>query len=200
MQFDVQSVIRRIEIRLAEIGMTKQEFYEKSGISSGSFSQWNTGKHAPSIKKVQRAASVIGVTTEYLLYGVGPMPDFVVKSPIVARINALLAAKGIPKQQFYKDCSITSASYSLWNTGKTNPSMKNLKIIAEYLGVSVADLLPDEELVPQEGIKKDPIPKDEAEDSETAELRDIWSSADENERRDLLKMARMLKSRRKQNG
>lgn len=200
MQFDVQSVIRRIEIRLAEIGMTKQEFYEKSGISSGSFSQWNTGKHAPSIKKVQRASSVIGVTTEYLLYGVDPMPDFAVKSPIVARINALLAAKGIPKQQFYKDCSITSASYSLWNTGKTNPSMKNLKIIAEYLGVSVADLLPDGELVPQEGIKKDPIPKDEAEDSETAELRDIWSSADENERRDLLKMARMLKSRRKQNG
>lgn len=200
MQFDVQSVIRRIEIRLAEIGMTKQEFYEKSGISSGSFSQWNTGKHAPSIKKVQRAASVIGVTTEYLLYGVDPMPDFAVKSPIVARINALLAAKGIPKQQFYKDCSITSASYSLWNTGKTNPSMKNLKIIAEYLGVSVADLLPDGELVPQEGIKKDPIPKDEVEDSETAELREIWGSADKSERRDLLEMARMLKSRRKQNG
>lgn len=155
MQFDVQSVIRRIEIRLAEIGMTKQEFYEKSGISSGSFSQWNTGKHAPSIKKVQRAASVIGVTTEYLLYGVDPMPDFAVKSPIVARINALLAAKGIPKQQFYKDCSITSASYSLWNTGKTNPSMKNLKNIADYLGVSVADLMPDGENLPQENIKKE---------------------------------------------
>ena len=155
MQFDVQSVIRRIEIRLAEIGMTKQEFYEKSGISSGSFSQWNTGKHAPSIKKVQRAASVIGVTTEYLLYGVDPMPDFAVKSPIVARINALLAAKGIQKQQFYKDCGITSASYSLWNTEKTNPSMKNLKNIADYLGVSVADLMPDGENLPQENIKKE---------------------------------------------
>lgn len=95
-----------------------------------------------------------------------------VKSPIVARINALLAAKGIPKQQFYKDCSITSASYSLWNTGKTNPSMKNLKIIAEYLGVSVADLLPDEELVPQEGIKKDPIPKDEVVSSAKQKLLD----------------------------
>ena len=170
MQFDVQSVIRRIEIRLAEIGMTKQEFYEKSGISSGSFSQWNTGKHAPSIKKVQRAASVIGVTTEYLLYGVDPMPDFAVKSPIVARINALLAAKGIPKQQFYKDCSITSASYSLWNTGKTNPSMKNLKIIAEYLGVSVSDLLPDGD--PSAGIKKDPIQKDGAVGSAKQKLLD----------------------------
>jgi transcriptional regulator with XRE-family HTH domain len=95
---------------------------------------------------------------------------------------------------------VSSGVYSQWNTRRTKPRKSKLPAIAEYLGVSVADLLPDEELVPQEGIKKDPIPKDEAEDSETAELRDIWSSADENERRDLLKMARMLKSRRKQNG
>ena len=94
-----------------------------------------------------------------------------VKSPIVARINALLAAKGIPKQQFYKDCGITSASYSLWNTGKTNPSMKNLKIIAEYLGVSVADLLPGEES--SAGIKKDPIPKDGAVSQEKQQLLDM---------------------------
>lgn len=94
-----------------------------------------------------------------------------VKSPIVARINALLAAKGIPKQQFYKDCSITSASYSLWNTGKTNPSMKNLKIIAEYLGVSVADLLPDKD--PSAGIKKDPIPKDGAVSEPKQKLLDL---------------------------
>lgn len=194
MQFDVQSVIRRIEIRLAEIGMTKQEFYEKSGISSGSFSQWNTGKHAPSIKKVQRAASVIGVTTEYLLYGVDPMPDFAVKSPIVARINSLLAAKGIPKQQFYKDCGITSASYSLWNTGKTNPSMKNLKIIAEYLGVSVADLLPGEES--SAGIKKDPIPKDEAVSPAAQEIFDFLDSASGEELADVIKYIRYLKSQR----
>ena len=95
---------------------------------------------------------------------------------------------------------VSSGVYSQWNTRRTKPRNSKLPAIAEYLGVSVADLLPDEELVPQEGIKKDPIPKDEAEDSETAELREIWSSADENERRDLLEMARMLKNRRKQNG
>ena len=86
----------------------------------------------------------------------------------------------------------SSGVYSQWNTRRTNPA------IAEFLGVSVADLLPDKD--PSAGIKKDPIPKDGAEDSETAELREIWSSADENERRDLLEMARMLKNRRKQNG
>lgn len=117
-----------------------------------------------------------------------------VKSPIVARINALLAAKGIPKQQFYKDCSITSASYSLWNTGKTNPSMKNLKIIAEYLGVSVADLLPDKD--PSAGIKKDPIPKDGAVSPAAQEILDFLDSASGEELADVIKYIRYLKSQR----
>ena len=117
------------------------------------------------------------------------MPDFAVKSPIVARINALLAAKGIPKQQFYKDCSITSASYSLWNTGKTNPSMKNLKIIAEYLGVSVADLLPDGE--PSAGIKKDPIPKDGAVSQEKQLLLDMIDGLSD-EQKELLALSKKM--------
>ena len=62
-------------------------------------------------------------------------------SPIVNRINALLAERGIQKQDFYKDCGITSASYSLWNTGKTNPRRKNLDVIAQYLGTSTDYLL-----------------------------------------------------------
>lgn len=92
----------------------------------------------------------------------------------------------------------SSGVYSQWNTRRTKPRKGKLPAIAEFLGVSVADLLPDKD--PSAGIKKDLIPKDGAEDSETAELREIWSSADENERRDLLEMARMLKNRRKQNG
>ena len=124
MQFDVQSVIRRIEIRLAEIGMTKQEFYEKSGISSGSFSQWNTRR--------------------------------------------------------------------------TKPRKSKLPAIAEYLGVSVADLLPDEELVPQEGIKKDPIPKDEAVSPAAQEILDFLDSASGEELADVIKYIRYLKSQRGQ--
>lgn len=57
---------------------------------------------------------------------------------------------------------VSSGVYSQWNTRRTKPRKSKLPAIAEYLGVSVADLLPDKELVPQEGIKKGPIPKDEA--------------------------------------
>jgi len=69
MQIDTKGVLRRIELRLTEIDMEKGEFYNKSGISSGSYSQWNTGAHQPSLKKLRAAASVLGVSLEYLLYG-----------------------------------------------------------------------------------------------------------------------------------
>ena len=62
-------------------------------------------------------------------------------SPIVSRINGLLAEKGISKRDFYQDCGITSASYYLWNTGKTTPRMKNLEVIADYLETTTDYLL-----------------------------------------------------------
>lgn len=62
-------------------------------------------------------------------------------SPIVNRINALLAEKGISKKEFYEACGITSASYSLWNTGKTTPKKKNLETISVFLNTTVEYLL-----------------------------------------------------------
>ena len=77
-------------------------------------------------------------------------------SPIDARFNGLLAEKGIPKQKFYEDCGITSASYSLWNKGKTTPRMKNLETIAQYLGTTTEYLLTG-----IEETKKAPTPESE---------------------------------------
>lgn len=67
---DTLAIIKRIEVRLSEIGMTKAEFYKKSGISSASLSQWRTGKYKPSEKNLMKAAEVLGVSYSYLLNGV----------------------------------------------------------------------------------------------------------------------------------
>lgn len=93
MQIDTSSVLRRIEIRLAEIEMPKQVFYEKSGISSGSYSQWNTGMHSPSLKKLQKAALVLGVPVEYLLYGDAPVASKGAKKAPDPKIEGLSEAK-----------------------------------------------------------------------------------------------------------
>ncbi len=55
---------------------------------------------------------------------------------IVRIIETELSKKGISKGQFYKDCGITSASFSQWRTGLYFPSRAALKKIEEYLGIS----------------------------------------------------------------
>lgn len=66
---EIDAILRRIEIRMAELGMAKEDFYAQSGISSASYSQWNTGAHNPSKKKLADAARILKVSLEYLLTG-----------------------------------------------------------------------------------------------------------------------------------
>lgn len=95
-----------------------------------------------------------------------------------------------------RELEIDKSTISCWKARKTKPSDVNAQKIADYFGVTVEELM-------GKGIKKERPAEGgtlSGEDKETAELREIWNSADENERRDLLEMARMLKNRRKQNG
>lgn len=64
--FDVKDMIKRVESALAERGMSKEEFYAKSKVSSASFSQWNTGIHKPTLKKIFAMAQCLGVSVEFL--------------------------------------------------------------------------------------------------------------------------------------
>lgn len=81
------------------------------------------------------------------------------KSPIVIRINSLLAKKGITKAEFYEKCALTSASYSQWNTGKTKPRLQTIERIAEFLDVPSEYLLYGDAPVASQGAKKAPDPE-----------------------------------------
>ena len=139
------------------------------------------------------------------------MSKRLVVTPNIEEVNSLVEGKGWSKAYFSETVMKKSRGWiTEWKRAKNFPSPEEAVRMCVMLQTTPEEILTEQadiELVRglleqerEKGIKKDPIPKDEAEDSETAELRDIWGSADENERRDLLEMARMLKSRRKQNG
>lgn len=86
------------------------------------------------------------------------------KSPIVIRINSLLAKKGITKAEFYEKCALTSASYSQWNTGKTKPRLQTIERIAEFLDVPSEYLLYGDAPAASQGAKKGPDPEIEGKD------------------------------------
>ena len=116
----------------------------------------------------------------------------------IERIKPLFESSGMTDKDIEETLNLPRGVIYKWGIGKNKSYKRFIPEIAKYFNVSADYLMGLDS--PSAGIKKDPIPKDEVEDSETAELREIWSSADENERRDLLEMARMLKIRRKQNG
>lgn len=89
----------------------------------------------------------------------------------------------------FKDGHIVSD----WIAGNSESYKNYLYQISALHGVSVAWLKGETD---DPGIKKDLTISGEA-DKETAELQEIWNSADEDEKRALLEMARLIKSRRK---
>ncbi len=61
---ETKEIVRQIELRLVELGMKKGDFYKLTGVSSSSFSQWNTGIAQPSRDALHRIDSVLGTSFE----------------------------------------------------------------------------------------------------------------------------------------
>ena len=65
----VVDILTRVVEELREQRIPRQQFYDESGVSSGSFSQWNTGSRKPSMESIQKMASYLDVPVDYLLTG-----------------------------------------------------------------------------------------------------------------------------------
>ena len=68
-QEQIKAILDRVELRLSLMRKKKYEFYDESGISSASFSQWKTGKHPPSQAALRKMADYLGVSLEWLIDG-----------------------------------------------------------------------------------------------------------------------------------
>ena len=77
-------------------------------------------------------------------------------APIIKRIEVLLAVKEATKADFYKQTSVSSATYAQWNANQYKPSRKKLQAIAEYFGVTVDYILTGEqkEKAPQSDVDR----------------------------------------------
>lgn len=59
---DGKAIARIIDSELASRGMPKAEFYEKSGVSSATLSQWRTGKYDPTADKLAKIEKCLGIS------------------------------------------------------------------------------------------------------------------------------------------
>lgn len=86
---------------------------------------------------------------------------------VLKRVELCLVELGIPKEKFYAESGISSASYSQWNKGIHEPTSKKVKQMADYLGVTLHYLLTGE------GQKEAPPAEPEAKDLNRQALFDV---------------------------
>ena len=80
----------------------------------------------------------------------------------IDKINYYLVKQGKTGADLSRALGLSNSIYSHWNKKKTNPKRSKVSVIAEYLGVPVADILPDdEEVLPKAKKESAPDPKTE---------------------------------------
>ena len=77
---DSLPIIKRIEDLMKEKNIPKMKIYEDLRLSTGTFSQWKSGRNAPSDKSLLIIADYLNTTVEYLKTGSGQKEK---PSPIV---------------------------------------------------------------------------------------------------------------------
>ena len=115
----------------------------------------------------------------------------------IDKINYYLRIIGKNGADLSRALGPSNSIYSQWNKKKTNPKRSKLSVIAEYLGVSVEDILPDdEEVLPKAKKDSAPDPKTEGVSPTVQELFDFIDTATDAELNELLRYAQFLMSKR----
>lgn len=135
----------RFESLCKERGLRPQsdEIVEMTGVSSPAITGWKKGS-APRADVLIRIATYFDVSIDYLLGMENKKGTFTEQTEVVSNKNntyelfaKILELKGITAYRVAKDTGLTTVLFSDWKKGKSRPKYDKLKIIADYLGVSV---------------------------------------------------------------
>ena len=114
---------------------------------------------------------------------------------IVSRIDSLAKSKGTSIAEIERSVGFGNGKIGKWKKAPKSPPFESLLVVANHLETTIAYLTGETD-DPSAGIKKDPIPKDEAVSPAAQEILDFLDSASGEELADVIKYIRYLKSQR----
>ena len=114
----------------------------------------------------------------------------------IERIKPLFESSGMTDKDIEEALNLPRGVIYKWGIGKNKSYKRFIPEIAKYFNVSADYLMGLDS--PSAGIKKDPIPKDEAMSLAAQEILDFLDSASGEELADVIKYIRYLKSQRGQ--
>lgn len=155
--------IDKINYYLTKENKNGADLCEYLGVSSGVYSQWNTGRTHPRKSKLPIIAEYLGVEVsdiqgddtnkkekptaqggeltekDVALINMKPLTEEQKQQAmdIAKRIDICVKESGMKKTEFYEKSGISSANFNYWSHGTNYPRQKKLADAAKCLNVSV---------------------------------------------------------------
>lgn len=133
---DSAKFARWIDSELAKRGLRKRDFYQGSGISSATLSQWRTGLYAPSRSAIEKVEAFFGIKVD-ILFDPAPLDDSSIDGTFMPEAKQKALASLL--ENVCADTNITPA-FACTRAGVDHNIFNRLRI-GRYSLVSRADLM-----------------------------------------------------------
>lgn len=136
------TVGERIQVARKNAGIKQSELAEKLGVAVITIGQYERGKRQPRLEQLQRIATALGVSVDYLLgqYHLKGIIDY--KSlAIRERIFERIKQQGMSYEEFCKKLGLPFDEWFHWKEESSESYLDHLPQIAELLNIPESELV-----------------------------------------------------------
>lgn len=124
-----EKTANRLKQLREKTGLNQSQLAKKIGISEQSISKYERGERKPKIDKLEALADFYGVTVSYIK-----------GDSTQNRLKLLRNQLGLTLDDIEEKTGINRGTYNNYESGKTEPSLKTWKKLADFFGTTVSYL------------------------------------------------------------
>lgn len=143
----------RVKKRRLELGLSQDELATKMGYQSRTSINKIENGRAVTQKIAIRLAAALDVSASYLMGLDGDGGSAMTEPPVDSRdvfagnLRMSLAKSGKTRQEVCQEIGVNYSTFSEWCNGRKYPRIENIELLAEYFGVTVSELVGNEDSI-----------------------------------------------------
>ncbi len=128
-----------LEELISDFGINRKELARTVNIDAASVTKYLQAQTVPTVKNIVKLADYFNCSVDFLigLNDESAPKAFLPCPPTGERLAEILDKNGYSGYRFCKEAKLNEPRFYEWLSGKHQPSLENIIIIAKFLGVSV---------------------------------------------------------------
>lgn len=138
--------MNRIKELREQKGMKQAELGQLLNVNNSAISKYESGKLQLTDDTLVKLSDIFGVSIDYILSRndndeISPHFSVIEKIDIGCRLSQLRTKKGINQRELAQQIGVSDSTIGMWETGKRQPDLDTVAVLAKYYNVSTDYLL-----------------------------------------------------------